>query len=279
MYRICLITFIFFIPCILTAQPYVDPLNIRYTNAFKGKDQPATPFQHLYIGSDLPVKLKHDALLIFSPFYESWNIDSADKKDFLPGVSSIAFPVIAQVPLQNKNWFLTLVAIPRFNSEGLKLNSNTFQMGGIATINYKYNETLKYRLGVYVNDDQFGLFVMPLAGIDWKINPRNYLFGLLPGRLTYEHKITDHFYTGATFRAITNSYLLDNGSYLRIDDNQLSAYMDCYTTKNIVVSAETGYGIMRKLRAGNGHNKNYTTDYNWGDGLFIKLCASYRIRL
>lgn len=274
-----LIICLFFIPFVSMTQPYVDPLNIRYTNAFKGKKQPATPFQHLYIGSDLPVKLKHDALLIFSPFYESWNIDSAADKHFLPVVSSIALPVIAQVPLQNKKWFLTLAAIPRFNSQGLKLSSNAFQMGGIATINYKYNETLKYRLGVYVNDDQFGLFVMPLAGIDWKMNPRNYLFGLLPGRLTYEHKITDHFYTGATFRAITNSYLLDNGSYLRIDDNQLSAYMDCYATKNIVVSAETGYGIMRKLKAGNGHNKNYTTDYNRGDGLFIKLCASYRIRL
>ncbi|CAN5800796.1 hypothetical protein BH10BAC2_BH10BAC2_30870 [soil metagenome] len=279
MCRLYLIKCLFFLPFASIAQPYVDPLNIRYTNAFKGKNQPATPFQHLYIGSDLPVKLKNNALLIFSPFYESWNIDSVDTKDFLPGVSSIAFPVIAQIPLQNKSLSLTLVAIPRFNSEGLRLNGNTFQMGGIATINYKYNETLKYRLGVYVNDDEFGLFVIPLGGIDWRINPRNYLFGLLPGRLTYEHKMTDHFYTGATFRAITNSYLLDNGSYLRIDDNQLSAYMDCYATKNIVVSAETGYGIMRKLRAGNGHNKDYTTDYNWGDGLFIKLCASYRIRL
>jgi hypothetical protein len=262
-----------------SAQPYVDPFNIRYTNAFKGKNQPATPFSHLYIGSDIPVKLKNNGLIIFSPFFDNWNIDSADNKDFLPGVSSIAFPVIVQIPLQNKSLSLTLAGIPKFNSEGLKINGNTFQMGGIATINYKYNETLKYRLGIYVNDDQFGLFIIPLAGIDWKINPRNYLFGLLPGRLTYEHKITDHFYMGANFRALTFSYLLNDGSYLRIDDNQLSAYLDCYATKNIVVSAEAGYGIMRKLRAGNGHNKNYTTDYNWGDGLFVKLCASYRIRL
>ncbi|QEC68447.1 hypothetical protein FRZ67_14455 [Panacibacter ginsenosidivorans] len=279
MFRLYLITGIIFIQLISAAQPYVDPLNIRYTHAFKGKNKPATPFQHLYLGSDLPVKLKNNALFVFSPFYESWNIDSADKKDFLPEVSSIAFPIIAQIPLQNKSLSLTLAAIPKFNSEGLKLNGNTFQMGGIATINYKYNETLKYKLGVYVNSDQFGLFVIPLGGVDWKINAHNYLFGLLPGRLTYEHKITDHFYTGVNFRALTFSYLLNNGSYLRIDDNQLSAYLDCYATKNVVISTEAGYGIMRKLRAGNGHNKNYTTDYNWGDGLFVKLCASYRIRL
>jgi len=276
-FLISIILYIKITSCI--AQPYVDPLNIRYTNAFKVKDKAGTPFQHLYIGSDLPIKLRNNGLIVFSPFFDNWNIDSSDNKNFLPGVSSIALPVIAQIPFKNKNWFLTLAAIPRFNSEELKLNSNTFQIGGIATINYKYNETLKYKLGVYVNREQFGVFVIPLAGIDWKINSRNYLFGLLPGRLTYEHKLSDHFYTGATFRAITNSYLLNNGHYIRIDDNQLSAYLDCYATKNIVVSADAGYGIFRKLREGNGRNKNYIKEYDWGDGLFVKLSASYRIRL
>lgn len=274
---IALLLLLFAAQCI--AQPYVDPLNVRYTYAFKVKNKAGTPFQHLYIGSDVPIKLKNDGLIVFSPFYESWNLDSVDDKDFLPSVSSVVLPLIAQIPFKNKDWALTLAAIPRFNSEDLKPNSKTFQMGGLATINYKQNPTLKYRLGVYLNKEQFGIFVIPLAGIDWKINSRNYLFGLLPGRLTYEHKLSDHFYTGGIFRAITNSYLLDNGKYLRIDDNQLSAYLDCYATKNIVVSADAGYGILRKLREGNGRNKNYTTEYKWGDGLFVRLSASYRIRL
>jgi len=104
-----------------SAQPYVDPLNIRYTNAFKVKNPSATPFQHLYIGSDIPIKLKNNGLIILSPFFDNWNIDSADNKDFLPGVSSIAFPVIVQIPLQNKSLSLTLAGIPKFNSEGLKI--------------------------------------------------------------------------------------------------------------------------------------------------------------
>jgi hypothetical protein len=49
--------------------------------------------------------------------------------------------------------------------------------------------------------------------------------------------------------------------------------------KRVVVTLEPGYGIFRKLRSGYGRNKNYITDYNWDDGLFIKLSASYRIRL
>ena len=259
-------------------QFYIDPLNIRYTNAFKNKNSNATPFTHIYVGSDLPLKLTNNGFIVFSPFYENWNIDSAADKNYLPSVSSAALAVSAIMPLDKNHWSLTITAIPRFNSEGLKFK-NSFQIGGVALASYQKNENLKYKFGLYVNKEFFGIFIIPLAGIEWNIDKRNNLFGVLPGRLTYEHKLTNNFYTGATFRAITNSFKLSNGNYLRIDDNQLNGFIDCYVTKHIVLTGEAGYGVMRKLRTGNGYNKNYITDYNWGDGLFIKLSASYRVRL
>jgi len=132
--------------------------------------------------------------------------------------------------------------------------------------------------GVYMNSEFFGLFVMPLIGADWRIDDRNYIFGLLPGRLSYEHKWNEKLYGGATFRALTNSYLLQNGQYLRIDDNPVSLFMDYYPAKRFCVTLEPGYGIMRKLRTGLD-DKNYISERNWGDGPFIKLSTSYRIRL
>ena len=144
----------------------------------------------------------------------------------------------------------------------------------------KKKETLKYKFGVYVNSEFFGIFIIPLAGIDWRIDSRNNLFGVLPGRLTFEHQLNTHFYTGGTFRAITNSYMLNNSSrYIRIDDNQLSGFLDCYLSKHVVLTGEAGYGILRKLRSGNKGNKHYDIDYNWGDGVFVKVSASYRVRL
>lgn len=261
----------------IIAQPYIDPINIRYTRAFRSNSN-GTPFSHLYIGSDLPFKLKKNRMIVLSPFFENWNIDSASNKKYLPQVSSIALALTAIIPLDKDHWSLTLTAIPRFNSEAFNLD-NSFQMGGVLLAGYKKHEKLKYKLGVYVNSDFLGLFVMPLAGIDWRINDRNNLFGILPGRISYEHKLSNTFYTGATFRAITNSYRLINGNYLRIEDNQLSAYLDCYTTKHLVFTGEAGCGIFRKLRSGAARNKTYLSDYGWGDGMFIKLCASYRVRI
>src|SRR3954454_16259241 len=105
--------FIFLFYCTgLKAQPYVDPLNIRYTHAFKSDRSNAVPFSHLYIGSDIPVKFKNGTLLLLSPFFENWNIDSAGNKNFLPEVSSVAFPVGVIFPLNNK-WSFNITAIPR----------------------------------------------------------------------------------------------------------------------------------------------------------------------
>ncbi len=260
------------------SQPFVDLLNIRYTSAFQSKNKSGTPFSHIYIGSDLPLKLKNNVLIVFSPLYENWNIDSASNKKFLPLISCIALPVSVVIPFNKKHWSLTVTAIPRFNNQGLKFD-NSFQMGGALLASYKKNENLIYKFGIYLNNEFFGIFVVPLGGINWKINERNNLFGVLPGRITFEHKYNNNLYTGATFRSITNSYKLNNSNYLRIDDNQLSAFLDWYSTKHIVFTGEAGYGIMRQLRSGKGYNKNYLTDYNWGDGLFIRLDASYRIRL
>ena len=50
-----------------TAQPYVDPLTVRYTYAFKNNQPRATPFTHLFIGSDIPVKFKNGTIFFRKP--------------------------------------------------------------------------------------------------------------------------------------------------------------------------------------------------------------------
>jgi hypothetical protein len=260
------------------AQPYVDPVHVRYTYGIKSKKSSGTPFSHFYVGPDLPLKLRNNKYFVISPIFEQWNIDSASEKSYLPKVKGVGLALSVILPLDKGHWSLTMSAIPRVNGEKFDME-DAFQFGGVLLATYKKSETLRYKFGVYANAEFFGLFIIPLAGIDWRMDARNNLFGVLPGRLTFEHKLNSHFYTGATFRAITNSYRLENNNYLRIDDNQLSGFLDCYLTKHIVFTPEAGLGILRKLRSGHGKNKIYTEDYNWGDGGFIKLSASYRVRL
>jgi len=258
-------------------QPYVDPLQVRYAYGFQNNNTVrGTPFTHLWAGSDIPVKLAAETYLLLSPYYENWQLDSGKKENILPAVHSLAFPVGLLVPLKNKKWSLSVTTILRSNGEKL-LADKTMQFGGAGFFSFEKAKGKKIRFGLYVNSDFFGLFVMPLAGADWRINKRNYLFGLLPGRFTWEHQFNNRLFGGLTFRAITNSFRLNNGNYLRIDDNQLSGFMDFYLLKKLCITLEPGYGILRQLRTG-VEKRKYFPDKTWADGFFIKLSASYRIR-
>ena len=259
------------------AQPYVDPLQVRFTYGFRNGNAAATPHSHLWAGSDLPIKLKDRTYQLFSPYYETWSIDSAEKKNIVPRVQSSACPIGLILPTTNPNWTVNILPVIRWNGEKL-FQKNSFQIGGAAFATRQVKPGKNLRFGVYMNSEFFGLFVMPLIGADWKIDDRNYIFGLLPGRLSYEHKWNEKLFGGVTFRALTNSYLLQNGQFLRIDDNQLSLFLDYYLAKRFCVTLEPGYGLLRKLRTGI-NDKNYLTERNWGDGPFIKLSTSYRIRL
>lgn len=261
----------------LSAQPYVDLFQVRYMNAFKNSKGQATPFTHLWAGTDLPLKIKNNTYILLSPFYELWKFDSAHNDDIVPKVQSLALAAGLMFPLRDTKWSLTILPIFRSNSEQL-FKSNSLQFGAVAFTSYARKQQQKFRFGVYINKEFFGLFVVPLVGTDWRIDKRNYLFGLLPGRLTYEHQLNRQFYWGATFRAITNSYRLGNAQFVRLDDNQLSLYLDYYPAKKLCVTIEPGVGLIRKMRKGT-NSKDYTSSINWGDGAFIKLSSSYRIRL
>ena len=125
---------------------------------------------------------------------------------------------------------------------------------------------------------------MPLLGIDWHINEKNNLFGILPSNLIYEHQFKKSIYCGASFKTFTNTYqagLTSRNDYqlLRVDENQLSLYTDIYLHKNWVLNFELGHSLYRKFRLGveNGIDKYYFDD-TINDNLIFKTSLAYRIR-
>src|SRR5690606_12594373 len=112
------------------------------------------------------------------------------------------------------------------------------QFGGVLLAGVALKPNRQIRLGAYANAEFFGFFIVPLLGLDWRIDDRNYVFGVLPGRITYEHKWGERWYGGMTFRAPTNSFRLPDGRFLRVDDNQLSLFLDYYVTPRFCLTLE-----------------------------------------
>lgn len=271
----------------VNAQPYLDLLNARVTHSpnisiINGKKE-NIQLTYYNFSTSLPLQFKNkkDALII-SPFFERWKFETEkDQKD--QHYYGLVLPVSLLKQI-NYNWSVIITAIVRMNDSTLAFNMKS-QKGGAVIFNYKRNKNLTYKFGTYLNKEYFGVFFMPLMGIDWKIDEKNDVFGVLPGNLTYQHRLSSRTAYGAAFRAQTNSYYRSQGNYTRVDENQLGGFFDLYVTPNIVFNTEAGHSLFRKIRTNatancltGSCNLKYN-DYKVNDNIYFKLSMAYRLTL
>jgi hypothetical protein len=263
------------------SQPYIDLLAVRYINSpdigKPGKGKNPTRLDYLNIATTIPIQFrnKKDAIVL-SPFFEKWTTEVENVNGFSDHYFGLVLPVSFIKSIPNSKWILMTMAIIRMDDAYINHESE-WQFGGAFLASRQVNKDLVYKLGMYANGDFFGLFVVPLVGIDWRINEKSNLFGVLPASLTYEYKLTRTFYTGAVFRTFTNSYYDAGPNYIRIDENELGAFLDFYPSKKILLNCEIGHSILRKIRSGTWHNvhDSWYADNN----IYFKFALAYRFRL
>src|SRR5689334_2755800 len=251
------------------AQPYLDIVKLNYSySPMKGINEKNVPLTSNFFTADvtLPIELKKggDAFII-NPFFTN-NVGEVANKDF--HVTSKALLVGFLKKDIFPNWNLLSSFIARRNRQVDIASTNDWQYGGVLLTTWKKTKDLSFKFGLYYNKEFFGNYFIPLVGLDWKIDARNNLFGVLPGSMIFEHKVTSRFYYGVAFRALTNSYReeaidpLAGYNYLRIDDNPLGIYADTYLSKKIVLFGEAGYTILRRYRYGyKTEDTHRKTDY------------------
>ncbi len=256
------------------AQPYIDLVNCRYT-ASPGflSESNKNVLDYANITATLPLKFKNSDILLISPFIEKW-MAAVEPEYPMETYYGLGLPVSYLKNFKKSGSSLIMTAILRMNDQQIDQDGK-LQIGGAALLFTKKKETLTWKFGLYVNGDLFGLFVIPLAGIDWRIDEKSNLFGILPANLTYERKMNKSFYYGLNFRTFTNSYARDSG-YWRVDENQLGAFGDLYLMKNVVLNAETGSSILRKIRTGVERKAN--ENWNIHDNIYFKISLAYRMR-
>jgi len=286
---------IYFIACFcissaLYAQPYLDIGRFLYGySPENGLGEKTNPLKSNYftINATIPIELKKDGdAFILNPFFEH-NEGKVSTNDFHVVSQGIFIGFLKKDIVQN--WNLLSSFIVRRNKEAEEDVEDDWQYGGALLATWKENQFVSLKLGMYYNKEFFGNFFIPLLGIDWKIDQKNNLFGVLPGSMIFEHKVTEKFYYGSAFRALTNSYRLQNfdpcfggdcteKKYLRIDDNQLGIFGDFYLAKRMVLNGEAGYTILRRYRYGvKGKNGHIQTDYK-NDNFYFRASLAYRLR-
>ena len=266
----------------LKAQPFFDLLNIQgqlsKPTKDHSKDSSGTETYNYSADLSVPLKIKKDYLAIGA----SYSILRVKQSNFREiDMRSILFSLAWVKQWKNEKLKTSFILISRANSEpGNSITQNYFQWGGAVLHTVKRRENFKYKFGLYYNSEFFGPFILPLVGIDWNINERLNLFGVLPGSMNLEYKLNNSIYVGAAFRSITNSYRMAANSFIRINDNHLKAVADFYLTKNHVLSLEAGHSILRKYKPGiRVAGETTYSDFQVNDGYLLKIAYAFRFRL
>lgn len=262
----------------LRAQPYLDLGQVSF---HESPGSAPDKFQHLRAQVNVPTLFRDSSVLVVNPIWEErWiRMGNADPTTHLRG----AITWFTFTKRFNRKWELLTAFIPRWNGEPAVQFSDGFQAGFALAAIYKPRPGLSYRLGFYYNKEFFGNFFVPVWGIDWKINRKQRLFGMLPGFFTYENRINAKWSWGGNFRTFTNSYKTSattpgvaNG-FIRIDDNQIGAYLDNYITPKLVFNLEGGYSLFRKVRSGVNSKQDMIYLSN-NSAPYIRAVLQYRLR-
>lgn len=262
----------------LFSQSYFEPLQVRHTNAFKNNQYETSLFNTSEISSELPIKIKNNDYLLISPFYGNTQISLEDSNHQFPTIQSLRLPMGLITQIGESKWSLTFLTVLSWNGEKL-FTDDSFQFGTTLFTTFSKKTNKKIHFGIYANKEFFGWFVIPLVGLNWQLNDTNYIFGLLPGRLTFEHKWNTKLYSGLNFRSPMNSYRINDQQYITLYDNQFSLFLDYYLTKPICITIEPGWSFFRKIRISTKENDYKVNETNRVDGPFIKLSAAYRFKL
>lgn len=262
------------------SQPYLDVASVTYTyqQPFRNIEQPRfNTINQTIAYINVPLKIRKDYLLL-TPTVEFLDVRFENS---LNSYRSAQFTVSWLHQWKNEKWNTAFVAIA--GSNGMKQNwfeDNTLQAGGAILSTFTKNENLKYKFGLYGNAEFFGPYILPLLGIDWNINQRLNLFGILPSYMTLEYKIVPgKFHGKISLDAETVSYRTPGRQFLRVNDNHLKMIYDFYLTKNIVLSAEAGHSVLRDFKFGLRQNSktNYFNTEKLPDAFLLRAGLYFRV--
>jgi Domain of unknown function (DUF6268) len=263
------------------AQPYLDLGQVFYSTSPGGDPK---IFNQLRAQVNIPLILKDSSIFLINPVWEERWVKISEQSQLVRLRGFITWLTYSRNLSQK--WSGMLAFIPRWNGEPDIQFSEGFQAGGAVLMTYKQRPGLQFKFGLYYNREFFGNLFIPLLGLDWTINKKERLFGVLPGYFTYENRISKKISWGGNFRTFTNSYRISNNppsdppaDFIRIDDNQLGAYADLYLMPKLAITAEAGYSLFRKLRSGYGHTTKDEYDVlSKNSAPYIRLTLQYRIR-
>lgn len=194
----------------VSAQDYVDIFKLSLNNATLGNldNDYETSVNNLNMEVYYPKKLSEKTVLLTGFTVENTRLN------FSEGAEKTSLTMtrlnLGMKYQHSEKWSGTYVFLPKIASDFDNIGSNDFQFGGLAVLDYQYNETSKVKFGLYASSENHGSTITPLIGI-WhrSKDSKFYINATLPIRMDANYSLSDKFSVGADLLTSIKSYDLD----------------------------------------------------------------------
>lgn len=189
------------------AQDYVDIFKLSLNNTTLGNldNDYETSVNNLNMEVYYPKKLSDKAVLLTGFTVENTRLN------LFQGAERTSLTMtrlnIGMKYQHSEKWSGTYVLLPKLASDFENINSNAFQFGGLAVLDYQYNETSKVKFGLYASSENHGSTITPLIGL-WhrSKDSKFYINATLPIRMDANYSLSDKFSVGADLLTSIKSY-------------------------------------------------------------------------
>lgn len=284
---------------LVDGQNYIDLAKLHYAvtpfNAPENDTLNVIPStQIIEFGTDLttPIVLKNKNVIISGIIYDQINLKTENS-------NKLFYTVNPKIGIKFKNSAsinTTLVALPKLSSDLKSINAHHFQIGAIALWDFQKKENLKYKFGMYYNQELFGHFFVPLFGFYYlSSNHKLEVNFTLPVSAQLNYRLNAWLSTGISFNSFVRSYYMGdiNNHYMVKTSNELFATLQLHLKSyHLVLEPQAGYSIGRSYRAYQSSDKidfglsafkfgddRTPLNHDFSDGLIFKIRLLYRFMM
>lgn len=163
-----------------------------------------------------PARLSQKSIWYSSLNYFYWSVNnSEDMPDDVMNPIQIHGFILRTGLIQKfeKDRSLQVLIAPRLMTDFRNLDVDHLQMGGLVVYEKKYHEKLRMGFGALYNQEFFGPNLVPLVNLDWKINNKWSIVGLLPIYAKIKYKFTERLDGGLSHFGLVTTYRLGDPDY------------------------------------------------------------------
>jgi hypothetical protein len=274
-----------------SSQDYVDLFTISYDQIAERPFEDTVgngSFDEVFMDLNLPIPIGKHAIVTGGQ-YESFRLGTYPDETL--SYQSLLIKVGAQLQI-SEDITGTFILLPKYS--GQNLSTETFQIGLYSLLNFRKTDHLKYKLGLYINDEFFGPLVVPIFGLYYQKDRFEANLNL-PINADLNYQFTDNLKAGLGFQGIKKSYLMNRdyagNQYLEKANNEVGLYLQ-YALGPINLQAMGGYSVIRAFRTyPTGDQTDWTLsavafgddreqlNTDFPDGAFLKFTLKYRFQI